>query len=157
MNAATEMPRYRCHKTVWALEIDTIQWDITTQKGGWIVTPLDRGYGNITLPPEVFSRYTPSAGDFIVQYDDSYWSVSPRKTFIEGYTPIAASDVNPINATGWLDQRSLPDHAVQELRRWAVGMANNGRDVDSAVEVAAKFEAYVLSGAPAKTDPGDDQ
>lgn len=168
MPVAAEMPRYRCHKVVWALEIKSIKWNSTKPEGGYLVTPADIGYGDVALPAEVFARYTPIAGDFIVQYEDRYWSVSPRKTFIEGYTPISstdnvytAPDVIPVrpNASGWVDQRSQPDHAVQELRRWALALANDGRGAAGAITAAAEFEAYVLNGAPvaakAETDTDD--
>lgn len=156
MSTAAEMPRYRSHKTVWALEIKSIT---ASPPGGWTVTPVDQGYGDVVLSAKVFARYMPVAGDFIVQYDDGYWSVSPRKAFIEGYTPITDDTIanRAANATGWIDQRSQPDHEVQELRRWALGMANDGRSSDAAITAAAQFEAYVLNGAPAKKEPGDDQ
>lgn len=156
MKTAAEMPRYRCHKVVWALEIKAFKWDTTQPQGGWLVTPADIGYADVHLSAAVFSRYTPTPGDFIVQYDDGYWSVSPRKAFIEGYTPIAGGDgANRANASGWIDQRSLADHAVQELRRWALEQVADARSTSTAIETAAKFEAYVLNGAPAKTDTSD--
>lgn len=72
-----EMPRYKSKKLVWALEVKSID--------GNTVTPADKGYAPIEMKPEVFARYTPVKGDFLVQYGDGYWSVSPRKPFIEGY------------------------------------------------------------------------
>ena len=35
--------------------------------------------------PDMTRRFTPSAGDFWVVYDDGYQSLSPRKAFVEGY------------------------------------------------------------------------
>ena len=35
--------------------------------------------------------YTPSTGDYLVEYEDGYRSVSPQKAFEDGYTPIYAS------------------------------------------------------------------
>ena len=80
MNAGREMPRYLSKKKVWALEIARLD--------GNIVTPADEGYAPIAMEPEVFSRYRPVPGDFLVQYGDGYWSVSPRKPFLEGYDRI---------------------------------------------------------------------
>lgn len=77
MNALTEMPRYKSHKQVWALEIA----DVT----GCKLTFADEGYAPIDVPAEMFLRYTPVKGDFFVQYADGYKSFSPRQTFLEGY------------------------------------------------------------------------
>lgn len=78
--AQVEMPRYRSHKQVWALEIDTVN--------GHKLTFRDAGYAPIMCDALLFSRYTPVPGDFYVQYDDGYKSFSPRKAFVEGYTKI---------------------------------------------------------------------
>jgi hypothetical protein len=81
--AAMEMPRYKSHKTVWALEIDEVQkidHDMTSR-----LTFRDEGYASIVVPGEMFSRYRPVPGDFYVQYEDGYKSFSPRKAFLGGY------------------------------------------------------------------------
>lgn len=49
----------------------------------------DQGYAAIEVSSEMFSRYTPVAGDFYVVYADGYKSFSPRKAFLEGYKPDA--------------------------------------------------------------------
>jgi hypothetical protein len=77
---AVEMPRYRSHKQVWALEIATVN--------GHKLTFRDAGYAAIMCDAPMFSRYTPVAGDFYVVYDDGYKSFSPAKAFKEGYTRI---------------------------------------------------------------------
>lgn len=77
---AIEMPRYKSHKEVWALEIETI--DPVTCK----VSFRDEGYAPIKLPAEMWARYKPVSGDFYVQYSDGYKSFSPRKAFLDGYT-----------------------------------------------------------------------
>lgn len=78
--ASMEMPKYRSHKQVWALEIDTVK--------NFTLSFRDPGYAAITCPPEMFSRYTPVPGDFYVVYSDGYKSFSPAKAFHEGYTRI---------------------------------------------------------------------
>lgn len=80
MNAFVEMPRYQSKKRVWALEIERLD--------GNTVVPADESYGSVEMEPEVFARYKPKKGDFLVKYEDGYWSVSPRKPFIEGYDRI---------------------------------------------------------------------
>lgn len=97
-SASAEMPRYQSHKTVWALEIKTIEPDDkapplhTGMPSRYCITPADLGYVDvICLPAAVFQRYMPVPGDFIVHYEDDYWSPSPRKPFLEGYRRIISS------------------------------------------------------------------
>lgn len=90
--ATREMPRYKSHKTVWALEIATIDlpndYDelAGAEKAARRVSFKEPGYAAVFLPGEMFLRYTPVPGDFMVQYSDGYKSFSPRKAFLEGYT-----------------------------------------------------------------------
>lgn len=79
-SASMEMPRYRSHKQVWALEIATVDLHKLTFR--------DAGYAPIVCDATMFSRYTPVPGDFYVVYDDGYKSFSPAKAFKEGYTRI---------------------------------------------------------------------
>lgn len=78
MTDAAEMPRYKSHKTVHALEIATIN--------GHRLTFKDEGYASMMCEGSLFGRYTPVPGDFLVVYEDGYKSFSPRKAFLEGYT-----------------------------------------------------------------------
>jgi hypothetical protein len=80
-----EMPRYKSHKQIWALEIDAIGPQ-ETKDGPARLAFRDEGYAAIEVPGEMFSRYSPIAGDFYVVYADGYKSFSPRKAFLEGYT-----------------------------------------------------------------------
>lgn len=90
MSAEREMPRYRCHKEVWALEIAQVSEE---EPGGVRLIFKDAGYAPIefSLLDPILSRYFPVDGDFYVVYDDGYKSFSPRKAFIEGYTPLGQS------------------------------------------------------------------
>lgn len=80
MTAAREMPRYQCHKKVWALKIAKVE--------GCTITPADEGYAPFQVASELYLRYTPVAGDYYVVYDDGYGSFSPAKAFEEGYACI---------------------------------------------------------------------
>jgi hypothetical protein len=77
-----ELPRYKSHKTVWALEIKSVGGDYKT-----LLEFVEPGYAPVLAPREIFSRYKPVPGDFFVQYADGYQSFSPRKAFLEGYSP----------------------------------------------------------------------
>jgi hypothetical protein len=78
--ASMEMPRYKSHKQIWALEIATVD--------GHHLTFRDKGYAPILCADEMFSRYVPVPGDYYVQYEDGYKSFSPRKAFQDGYTRV---------------------------------------------------------------------
>ena len=80
----TEMPRYKSHKVVHALEIGMVSEPDSDTYIGY----ADAGYGHIVfkVPPEMLARYHPVIGDFHVHYEDGYSSFSPRKAFLEGYT-----------------------------------------------------------------------
>lgn len=82
MGVAKEMPRYRSHKEVWALKIRRIE---SAALDGTTIYFVDEGYMPVTVPAEMFTRYTPVEGDYLVVYDDGYKSISPAKAFDEGY------------------------------------------------------------------------
>jgi hypothetical protein len=76
--AQREMPRYQSHKKVWALKIAAVD--------GLRLSFADKGYAPIVVDFKLFARYRPLPGDYYVQYDDGYKSISPAKAFEEGYT-----------------------------------------------------------------------
>jgi len=88
MEAAAEMPRYRCHKEVWALKIAAVIIDdhdsYSTGHGATIV-PEDRRYAPLRVDYEYLRKHDPKPGGYYVVYDDGYASWSPAKAFEEGY------------------------------------------------------------------------
>jgi hypothetical protein len=78
--AMAEMPRYQCHKKVWALRIKEIS--------GNTLSFFEPVFAPIEVDPKLFLRYTPVPGDYYVVYEDGYKSISPEGPFKEGYTPI---------------------------------------------------------------------
>jgi hypothetical protein len=76
-----EMPKYQCHKQVWALKIAEVD--------GAKLTFADERFAPLFVDPKTFSRYNPVPGDYYVVYDDGYTSVSPAKAFEEGYSLLA--------------------------------------------------------------------
>lgn len=79
------MPRYRSHKTVWALQIKTINRQVP---GKVTLTFVEPGYAPMTFDEDdaMLVRYSPIQRDFYVVYKDGYRSLSPQKAFVEGYT-----------------------------------------------------------------------
>lgn len=79
-----EMPRYVCHKTVWALKIKTV---VPQTEGDGLLTPDDSRYAPFMVPAEYMSKHKPVAGGYYVVYKDGYKSFSPAQAFEDGYTP----------------------------------------------------------------------
>lgn len=90
VEAAEQMPRWRCHKIVEAAQIESfnvivdppyvvVNWPLTAGlRKGWVVY----------VPRSIFARGEPKRGDYLVRYDDNYVSWSPKKAFEDGYTLI---------------------------------------------------------------------
>lgn len=85
MSDSREMPRYRSHKTVWALKIKGI---VRQDDGSAIITPEEEGYAPFTVDAAYVQKHDPKAGGYYVQYDDGYLSFSPSGPFEAGYTRI---------------------------------------------------------------------
>lgn len=96
MSVQTEMPRYRCHKEVWALKIAAIELDrppsaecILSETGdGATLTPEDTRYAKFKVTGEYLRKHNPHVGGYYVMYADGYLSFSPAKAFEDGYTLI---------------------------------------------------------------------
>lgn len=111
--AMTEMPRYRCHKEVWALKIKTVVAEQEPQFSGalcrsiegcgdcerciyrahhgypgYIMTPDNPSYSPIKLDRAYFNKHHPQDGGYYVVYKDGYKSFSPADAFEDGYTKI---------------------------------------------------------------------
>ena len=82
---AMEMPRYRSHKTVWALEIAGISLP-QNAAGDAELGFADKGYGPRLMPRAGLDKHNPEVGGYLVVYVDGYKAFSPRKAFLEGYT-----------------------------------------------------------------------
>jgi hypothetical protein len=86
---AAEMPRYKCHKEVWALKIKEIT---RVPSGNATVThsivPEDGRYAPFTVSVDYIAKHNPKAGGYYVVYKDGYKSFSPADAFEDGYTLI---------------------------------------------------------------------
>ena len=98
----TPMPRYQCHKKVWALKIAHIEIvrptiaelesilandsDDTTDLLGGIITPAEHGFGPFGVPKSYMDKHNPQVGGYYVVYADGYKSFSPAEAFESGYT-----------------------------------------------------------------------
>jgi hypothetical protein len=85
------MPRYRCHKEVWALKLKEVV-DPTKpgeeSDGSRMLVPEDGRYAAIRVESDYVRKHNPQAGGYFVVYKDGYRSWSPSEAFEDGYTRI---------------------------------------------------------------------
>jgi len=85
-----EMPKYKCHKVVWALKIKSIvrdgEGEDRESDGSAIITPVEEGYAPFRVDPDYLHKHKPQVGGYYVVYKDGYKSFSPAKAFEDGYT-----------------------------------------------------------------------
>lgn len=83
-----EMPRYKCHKEVWALKIADVK-DPTEpgneSDGTRIIIPADTGYSPFIVDRDYVRKHNPQSGGYYIVYADGYKSFSPAKAFEDGY------------------------------------------------------------------------
>lgn len=83
---AREMPRYRSHKTVWALKIAALEIGERHQAK---IAPADDGYAVFETADGWAERFKGGEEDlgYYVAYEDGYASWSPSAAFEAGHTP----------------------------------------------------------------------
>jgi hypothetical protein len=87
MNASQEMPKYECHKKVWALKIAAIDYNQSEDDTiTATITPADDGYAPFVVDEAYTNKHKPEVGGYYVVYEDGYKSFSPAGTFESGYT-----------------------------------------------------------------------
>lgn len=80
-----DFPRYRSHKVVRASQITDVSDELPN--GSRLICVADT-VAPITADEKMISRYVPGPGDYLVQYEDGYLSISPQAAFEGGYTLI---------------------------------------------------------------------
>jgi hypothetical protein len=80
------MPKYRCHKEVWALKIAAVLPD----EWGVGLRFEDRGfYVRAFTNDQLQGKPKPEVGMYLVIYEDGYTSFSPAAAFEDGYTLVS--------------------------------------------------------------------
>ena len=89
---ASPMPRYKCHKEVWALKVSCVidpTRDGCESDGTLILVPEDESrFAPFRVSREYVRKHAPKAGGYYVVYEDGYTSFSPADAFESGYTRI---------------------------------------------------------------------
>lgn len=85
MNAEREMPKYKCHKEVWALKIRMVKQQDPHDGSAFLEIEGD-GYAPILVDKEYMDKHKPEAGGYYVVYKDGYKSFSPALAFDDGYS-----------------------------------------------------------------------
>lgn len=85
-NNQAEMPKYKCHKEVWALKIGEIT--IHPTAGNATIIPEESEFAEFDVDSEYVSKHKPQVGGYYVVYEDGYKSFSPAEAFESGYTKI---------------------------------------------------------------------
>ncbi len=83
--ARTQLPKYRCHKEVWALKIAAIEH---YTDGAALLSPAEHGYLPFCVSAAYVRKHDPKSGGYFVVYQDGYQSFSPATAFEEGYSRI---------------------------------------------------------------------
>lgn len=88
-----QMPRYQCHKTVYALKIAAIRQgedapSDASYGGSWLLVPENADYAPIEVSHAYYTKHAPQVGGYYVVYEDGYKSFSPADAFEGGYTLI---------------------------------------------------------------------
>lgn len=88
--AMVELPKYRCHKEVWALKIKEIRpyYAGGSEPDGHELVFEDKRYAPSPATYEFWHRNKPEPGGYYVVYEDGYRSYSPAAAFESGYSRI---------------------------------------------------------------------
>jgi len=90
MSVSAELPKYQCHKKVWALKIKMITFNHPDQYSATEaeIIPEEEGFAPFVVDQQFLNKHNPKIGGYYVVYDDGYKSFSPAEAFESGYTRI---------------------------------------------------------------------
>ena len=100
MTTSRELPKYQCHKKVWALKIKDVTYDRPplegVPRGNATITPEDEGYEPFVVDEVWAMKNRPQPGGYYVAYEDGYKSYSPAPAFEAGYSLLSCrSELSP--------------------------------------------------------------
>lgn len=125
MTANREMPKYLCHKQVWALKIKTVavhasgdtavsdaEFQASDAFQGAQLIPVEDGYAPFHVSADWFRKHKPEAGGYYVVYEDGYKSYSPASAFESGYSLIPPA---PTHQQRVMDEKAARDGEISRL------------------------------------------
>ncbi len=83
-SCSMEMPKYKCHKEVWALKIKKIKED--SGSGICELEFFDDRYADIEVTLEWLMKHNPKPGGYFVTHKGGYKSFSPADAFESGHS-----------------------------------------------------------------------
>ncbi|MDN5515682.1 MAG: hypothetical protein L0G82_10635 [Pseudomonas sp.] len=146
-----EMPKYKCHKQVWALKIREVAQGVAPAEhtgGSWLLVPENDRYAAIEVAHDWYAHHKPEAGGYYVVYSDGYSSYSPADAFESGYHPIDQH---------LAEQDPVPAPAAERIESLLAGPTVVGVDLakeqDRCVRVFLEKGSVVkVEGIPLKLD-----
>ena len=88
MTDPAQMPRYKCHKEVYALKIVGMRTADNPNDEAYVEITPEAPYAPFTVSRQWFIKHGPVQGGYYVVYEGGYASFSPAKAFEDGYTLI---------------------------------------------------------------------
>lgn len=136
------MPRYKCHKEVWALKIEQTSYDTKDGEesdGSLLLTFENRDYAPIRVDRDYVRKHRPQPGGYYVIYKDGYRSYSPAQAFEEGYT--LAQNIGALQA-----QEGFPIEPMAEAAHhvWMEGKIRDGWTFAATTDKAAKQHSCLI-------------
>ena len=86
MTSNSELPKYRCHKEVWAFKIEEIVYNEDSNNDDMIVFGVNSEA--VDVDREYMHKHKPQEGGYFVLYKGGYRSYSPADAFESGYSLI---------------------------------------------------------------------
>lgn len=130
-----EMPKYKCHKEVWALKIKEVQLDIEEARkenrettGGAVIVPKDEGCAPFNVDAAYVRKHSPQPGGYYVVYEGGYKSFSPAEAFEKGYTKTKTAEECEVNIKFHVNKEQLGHiyKASEELAKAGVSFDTGG-------------------------------
>lgn len=126
---AKELPRFQCHKKVWALKIKSVEqhpeirlMGVVQHPSYAIITFVDSSFCPITWDSEFKGTSKPEAGWYYIVYEDGYRSFAPGQSFESGYNPISCLESSPNDSTeSTLSVPTMQDPAQREQQAKITG------------------------------------
>lgn len=84
--AGIQLPKYKCHKEVYAAKIQRIERESTGHR--IFMSVKDHGDASVFVTQAWLDKFNPQVDGYFVQYEDGYTSYSPADVFEAGYTII---------------------------------------------------------------------